>query len=123
MPPARGFAPAANKSSASSSVFGAVYSNFCGIISVSPCNQLPDLFRRQRHVNVSNSQRRERIHHRVDYGGRTPDRAPPAPTLAAQSIHRVRSWLVVVFTPRHAGPSRHAVIHHILGDKLADVLV
>src|SRR3989442_13102935 len=79
MPPARGFAPAANKSSASSSVFGAVYSNFCGIISVSPCNQLPDLFRRQRHVNVSNSQRRERIHHRVDYGGGTTPPPPPPP--------------------------------------------
>src|SRR2546426_11369917 len=90
MPPARGFAPAANKSSASSSVFGAVYSNFCGIISVSPCNQLPDLFRRQRHVNVSNSQRRERIHHRVDYGGGTPPPAPLAPTPFPQGGYRRR---------------------------------
>src|SRR2546427_12764754 len=101
MPPARGFAPAANKSSASSSVFGAVYSNFCGIISVSPRNQLPDLFRRQRHVDVSNSQRRERIHHRVDYGGRTPPPRPPPPTPHAPLCHRRQRRRVVVFYLEH----------------------
>src|SRR5665213_4529985 len=64
MPPASNLAPPPASATASSSVFGAVYSNVCGIILVlASRHHFPNLLRRERHVEMPNAQRRQRVHH------------------------------------------------------------
>src|ERR1039457_4490591 len=86
-------------------------------------NQVPNLFGSEWHIDVPHAQVAERIHHRIDDGGRRTDGASLAYAFNAQRIHGRGRTRVGALNPwNHAGLG-DGVIHQLAGDELAVVVV
>src|ERR1019366_6043073 len=124
MPPASTLAlPSDSSARASCKVVGEGYSNSWGIILASVLNQVPNLFGSARHIDVPHAQVAERIHHRIDDGGRRSNGAGLAHAFHTQRIHgRGRTRVGALDPWNHAGLG-DGVIHQLTGDELAVVVV
>ena len=125
MPPASGFAPSASSPSASSSVFGAVYSNVLRNHALASCvNQLPDFLGRHRHVDVPARPSGDSASTTEFTTAGEQPMVPASPTPFTPSGFTgdgVIVWLAL--DPRHHVRARHRVIHQLAGDKLAVVVI
>src|SRR5437773_4433741 len=114
--------------SASLTFFGAWYWNAAGYMApplflLGGRDGLPDLARRERHVEVPDPEGLERVHDRVRDRGRRGDRPGLARALDAERVDRARRHRAVGHVARERVGLRHRVVHHRAGEQLTVVRV
>src|SRR5690348_18255415 len=82
-------------------------------------NRLPDALWRQRHVDMLDAQRRERIHHRVDNRLTGGDGAGLADALDARQVVRAGCLGARRLNRGNLGRIWHGIVRHAAGDELA----
>jgi hypothetical protein len=87
-------------------------------------DRTPDGFRRQRHIDVGDAERRQRIKHRADDRGRRGNRSRFAAAFRAQRV--VGAWLALVefgFDQRQISGAGQRVVQELPGQDLAAAIV
>src|SRR5947209_7324231 len=116
------------RASASAMVFGTWYSNGAGYMVVSSlaarsAHGFPEASRGERHVEVADAERRERIHHRVCDGGSRGDGSRLARSLDAERVHGRGRLGACQLEERHVVGVRHGVVHERAGEEGAALVV
>src|SRR5437016_5681888 len=110
---------------ASESVEGAWYSKgaeYMGSSSVAP-QGLPDASRSERHVDVADAERRDRVHHGVGDGGGGGDGPGLARAFDPERVHRGRRLRPPHLDRGQVVGVRHGVVHERPGDQLPVLVV
>src|SRR5256885_2594159 len=116
------------RASASAMVFGAWYSNDAGYMVVSSlaarrADRFPDATGGERHVEVADAERRQRIHHGIGHRGSRGDGSRLAGSLDAERVHRRRRLGAAQFEEWHVVGVRHRVVHERAGEERAVLVV
>src|SRR4029453_13790284 len=118
----------ASSETASSTLSARWYSKDAGYMVRSPplgrrLHGLPNLRRRQRHVDVCDPERTQRVHHRVRDCWRRRDRTSLAHALGAEWVDRRRRDRAIELEERQLVRLRDAVVHKRTGNELAAVVI
>src|SRR5262245_39788765 len=132
-PPAIGREPSTSPSRAiaSSRLVGRWYSNSAGrivyiaasLLTLRLSHRLPHALRRERHVEVPDPERRERVDDRVHDRGRRGDRPRLAGALDAERVHLGRRLGALDLEPGEEVGLRDRVVHHVAGHELTALVV